>query len=231
MELNMSIKLNKHTLSDDTLKQMKLLMDKSKQQMTELGFSLCADDKDILKPGKEGIGGKLVVEVKKECGENEMYAGSYHTHPGMLSLGSPGDLIHCGVDHNICISGQIDNKTRCYIWKDKSLSPEKYTEFASLYNKGIRKIDDPIHEKNFECMKEFAELDRESVILSKEREEIDEQNTRLQQIEKQQKAPKQKIDKMKRIMDIEIDKLNKKIRETNNKVAKLTPKYYKEKVL
>lgn len=163
-----SIKLNGHILTDDTLIHMKDLMMKSVKTGNEMGFALCADKYNNLHARTLCIGNNCNVEIKNKCNEDETFAGSYHTHPHGGSAASASDLCHCGLDHNICISGVYDNKIRCYIWKHKPITEEKFDELKMLYDKGIRKIDDPTYKKNFECIKDMTPLDRIHVMIRKD---------------------------------------------------------------
>lgn len=156
----MSIKLNGHTLTNKTLRQMKTIMKESMQIGKEMGFTLCADKDNNLHTGNLCIGDHCSIEIGYECDKDQTYAGHHHTHPAGLSNASTYDLLSCGIDHNVCISGKDDNKTRCYVWQHMYITPEKRDDIKRLYDKGIRNMDNSAYQKNFECIKEITPLNR-----------------------------------------------------------------------
>lgn len=225
----MPTKLNGYTLTDDTINQMRIANSKSAQISSEFGFALCADQKGDLHARNVCIGKSCHVEIEKKCKTEETFAGSYHTHPNAPSTASANDLTKCGTSHNICIGG-ADNKTICNIWRHEPMSIDKYNEFINLLNKGIEQIDDPIHEKNFECIKGFGQPAYIERMMPEIDKTIDEHQQELQ-MAKQEKLPENKIKEMEKIIKINLDYRSRIVSETLERIAELTPKYYKEKIL
>lgn len=226
----MPIKLNKYSLPDDTINQMKFTMNKSVHIGSELGFALCADEEDNLQTRNICTGETCIVDIQRKCDKHEKFAGAYHTHPSSDSLASPGDLLKCGTHNNICIGGQRDDMARCYTWRYEPITKKKHLEFTKLYDKGIRQIDDPIYEKNFDCIKDFSLLfDKESDLLL-ENKIFDERIEKLQ-IAKKEKYPRHIINEMEKNIEHDIEQHNKIILDIIEKTGKLAPKYYKEKIL
>lgn len=226
----MSTKLNGYTLPDETIDSMKSILNKSVRTKTELGFTLCVDQKDNLRARNICTGETCTVNVEGKCDKEEKFAGTYHTHPRSHSFASAGDLIHCGVSPNVCIGGEEDNKIRCYTWKHNSITKEKYNDLVGTLNSGKRKIDDPLHEKTFECMKEFGPVKHVENIIREEDKKVDILFSLIKMAE-QEKTPKHAIDKMKESMEPLLDKRRKAVDEINKMSAELIPKYYKEKIL
>lgn len=154
----MSTRLNGYTLPDETINLMRSILNRSIQERAESGFTLCSDQKNNIHARNVCTGETCTVNVKGKCGNNEKFAGTYHTHPRSHSFASVGDSIHCGAVPNVCIGGQEDNKIRCHTWKHNHITKEGYNNLVDKLNRGIRKTDDPLYEKNFECMKEFGPI-------------------------------------------------------------------------
>ncbi len=226
----MSIKLNSHNLPDKTIDLMKSILHKSKQTKTESGFTLCTDQKNDLQARNICTGEDCTIGIRVECGKQEKFAGTYHTHPISYSIASARDLIHCGAVPNMCIGGVRDNNIRCYTWKHEHITKEKYNKFIDMLGKGIRQIDDPINEKNFECMKEFEPIMHTEKTITEGDKKINVAFS-LIQIAKQEKIPKFTIDEMEKAMKSKLDTRSKIASENNKSSAKLTPKYYKENIL
>lgn len=86
---NMSIKLNGYKLSDNSIKMMKNVINKSEKEGRELGFSLCKrKDSDMINPGPRElcIGERRCVYVPTICREDENNIGLFHTHPTAKGL-------------------------------------------------------------------------------------------------------------------------------------------------
>lgn len=225
----MPIKLNGYNLPDNTINQMKATMEKSRHINSELGFALCADQKGNLQARNICTGEGCHIEIKSICEKGETFTGTYHTHPGAPPIASANDLAKCGTTRNICIGG-ADNETTCYIWKHEPITHDKYSEFIHVLNEEIDKIDDPTHEKSFECIKEFgypAYIEREMPGINKK---IDEQREELA-ILKKEKTPECIIKEMEKILDSNLEYRSKITLETLTKIAEATPKYYKEQIL
>lgn len=224
----MSIKLNKYSLPDETINQMKNTMHKSRQINSELGFTLCADQKDNLMVRNICSGKICNIEIETKCDKGEKYAGTYHTHHNKPSYASANDLIKCGTMHNICIGGA--DYHRCFIWIYNHITGEKYNEYINLLNKGIAQIDDSVHEKNFECIKEFGELAYVERTIPEIDKTILEQKQELRKA-KQEKAPLNTIKEMEKIVKSNLNYRSNIISKTIKKIAELAPKYYEEKIL
>lgn len=223
----MSIKLNKYTLPDETIDLMKLAERKTKKINRELGFALCADKKDNLQARNACAGEACKIRIEKKCGEQETYTGSYHTHPYGDSIGNAGDLDHCGIDKYTCIGG--DN-TRCYIWQHWPITTKKYNELIELYNKGIEQINDPIYEKNFDCIKKMKAIFDKQNAIRQINKKIVKQEQELQ-MTKQEKDPKYTIDKIKKDLKSNTHNETNMWLEWRQKIAELTPEYYEDKIL
>lgn len=224
----MTIKLNKFTLSDETMEQMKKVMHDSKQSKQELGFTLCADKKDTIYPRNICTGECKSVDIDVTCNEGEKYVGSYHTHYNAPSYPSAGDAIKCGLMENICIAGLDSYK--CYTWKHEPISPDKYDKFINLLINDTKDIDDPVHRKNFDCIKDFGPLfHTERQVYKFDKIMLD--NVKELLHAKQQNLPKHKIDEMENIISTNLKYRENVANETVEKIEQLLPKYYEKKIL
>ena len=156
----MSTKLNDYKLPDVTINLMKSILQKSIETKTELGFTLCADQKNNLQARNICTGEDCTVGILGKCDKQEKFVGAYHTHPTSYAIASACDLIFCGTVPITCISGERDNKIKCYNWKHEHITEEKYNDIVNKLNNGIKEIDDPAYEKNFQCIKEFGPIIR-----------------------------------------------------------------------
>ncbi len=224
----MSIKLNSYVLPDDTINSMKSVLSKSVQTKRELGFTLCADQKDNLHARNLCTGEDCTIGIRVKCDEHEKFAGAYHTHPNSYSMASASDLIYCGTVPNTCIGGERDNKIKCFTWKHKHITEEKYNDLIHKLNEGIRQIDDPIHEKSFECIKGFGPITHTEELMTEGDKEINMLSSLIIMAE-QEKIPKHAIDGMKKAIEYSLDTRDRIVREMNESSAKLIPKYYNEK--
>lgn len=225
----MSIKLNGYTIPDETINQMKVTIEESKQINSELGFTLCTDQKGNINARNICTGKGCQIEIKSKCEDKEKFVGTYHTHPNAPSTASANDLIKCGATRNTCIGG-ADNRTTCYIWKHEPVTHDRYSEFINILHEGIEKIDDPINGNSFECIKELgipAYIEREMPEINKK---IDEQQRELQSA-KQEKVAQNIIDEMEKVININLEYRSKITAETLEKIEELTPKYYKKQIL
>lgn len=226
----MSIKLGKYSLPDKTINQMKTALLKSIQTGKELGFTLCANQKDNLLARNMCTGGDCHIVVTTECSKHETYAGMYHTHPFGDSNASASDLNECGASHSICVGGREDNKIRCYVWQHEHLTEKKYKELKKLCNKGITQIDGHTYEKNFQCMKDLIQpASTYEIILEKDK--IILKQWKKLQAAKRKGAPKHIIDKMEKDMKHDKEYTDKLSSDMNKKLSELVSKYYKVKVL
>jgi hypothetical protein len=224
----MSTKLNSYNLSDKIIDLMKSLL--SRSESSEFGFTLCSDQNNNLHARNICSGKACEVNIEGKCDKEEKFAGTYHTHPTSYSLASVADLIHCGIVPNICIGGKEDNKIRCYTWKHNHISVEKYNELAYTYNIGNKKIEDHLHEKNFECMKEFGPIIHIEKIVRKDDKKIDMLFSLIRMAE-QENIPKDRIDEMRESLKPILDERRKVVTDIHKSSTELIPKYYKEKVL
>lgn len=224
----MPIKLNSHTLTDETLNSMKSVLNKSVQTRKELGFTLCADQKNNLQARNICTGEDCTVDIRVKCDEHEKFAGAYHTHPNSYSMASANDLIFCGTVPNTCIGGEKDKKIKCFTWKHEHITEEKYNDLIRKLNKGIRQIDDPVHEKTFECIKGFGPIVHTEKSVSEEDKKINMISSVIIMAE-QEEIPKHKIDDMKKAVEYMSDTRDRIVRKMNERSAKLIPKYYEEK--
>lgn len=226
----MSTKLNNYTLPDETIKSMMSILHKSTQTRTELGFTLCADQKNNLQARNICTGEACTIDIRGTCDKEEKFAGAYHTHPNSYSMASASDLIYCGAIPNICIGGEIDNKIKCFTWKHKHITEEKYNDLINKLNKGIRQINDPIHEKTFECIKGLGPITRTEKIITESDKKVNTLFSLIKMAE-QEKIPKQMINGMKEAMKYKLDSRSKIVNEMNKSSAELIPKYYEEKTV
>jgi hypothetical protein len=226
----MSTKLNSYTLPDETIDSMKYILSKSVQESSEFGFTLCSDQKNNLHARDICAGEACTVNIEGKCDKEEKFAGTYHTHPASHSFASTGDLIHCGVVPNICIGGKEDNKMRCYTWKHNHITAEKYNELVGEYNIGKKQIDDHLHEKTFECMKEFGPIIRIEKMVREEDKKIDLLFSLISMAE-QVNTPKNIVDKMRGSLKPLLDERRKVVNDIHKSSAELIPKYYKENIL
>jgi hypothetical protein len=227
--IKMSTKLNGYTLPDETINLMRSILSKSIQKGVESGFTLCSDQKNNLQARNICSGDSCAISVKEKCDKQEKFAGSYHTHPRSYSTASAGDLIYCGAIPNVCIGGE-DNKIKCYTWKHNRTTEEKYNELVDKLNKGIKQIDDPVHEKTFECMKGFGYIVHTEKIVRENDKKVDILFSLIKMAE-QEKIPEDKIDSMKESMKHLLGRRKKVVSEMNKNSAELIPSYYKEKIL
>lgn len=228
--MTMATKLNSYTLPDETINSMRSILHKSIQKDTELGFTLCSDQKDNLKARNVCTGEACTIHIRGKCSAQEKFAGAYHTHPGSHATASANDLIYCGAVPNLCIGGERDNKIKCYTWRHTHINEEKYNDLVDKLNRGTRHIDDPIHEKTFECIKEFGHITRIEKMVTEEDKKVNILFSLIRMAE-QEKVPENTIDDMKKAMTPLLDKRSKVVNEMNKSSAELIPKYYKEKIL
>jgi len=224
----MSIKLNSYTLPDKTINSMRSILDKSTHTKTELGFTLCADQRNKLQARNICTGEDCTIYIRGKCDEQEKFAGAYHTHPNSYSMASARDLIYCGTSPNICVGGVKDNKIKCFTWKHEHITEERYNDLIGILNKGIKQIDDPVYEKTFECIKEFGPITHIEKIMTEGDKKIDMLSSLIIMAE-QEKIPKREIDDMKKAVKSKLDIRRKIVEEMNESSAKLIPKYYNEK--
>jgi proteasome lid subunit RPN8/RPN11 len=225
----MSIKLNGYNIPEKTINQMKTVMNMSKQINSELGFALCADHEDNLQARNICTGKSCNIEIESKCKDKEKFVGTYHTHPTAPPIASANDLTKCGTTHNICIGG-ADNRTVCYMWKHEHITTDKYNEFIKVLTDGIDKINDHVHEKNFECIKDFGQPSYIERVMPEINEAIEKQYQELTTLKKE-KAPKHIIEEAEKTINTDLDYRSKITLETLIKIAESTPKYYKEQVL
>lgn len=114
----MSKKLGIYTLTDETIKLMKDLVKKTKDEQKEHGFDLCTDMKnDTLKERNICTGGNCEIIRTGQCKENEFLIGGFHTHiwnpePGLADL---VNVVEYGLE---CIGSGEHSKIDCYTVKD-----------------------------------------------------------------------------------------------------------------
>lgn len=226
----MSTKLNSYTLSDNIIDSMKHILNKSVQESTELGFTLCSDQKNNLHARNICTGETCTIDIEDKCDKEEKFAGAYHTHPSSHSFASASDLIHCGVVPNVCIGGETDNKIRCYTWKHNHTTKEEYNDMVDALKAGKRQINDHLHQKTFECMIEIGPVKHMENMIREEDKNVNMLFSLIRMAE-QEKAEKHAIDKMKESMEPLLDRRRIAVNEVNKMSAELMPKYYEEKIL
>lgn len=225
----MPIKLNGYSILDETINQMKTIINRSKQINSELGFALCADHEDNLRARNICTGKSCHIEIESKCDKKEKFVGTYHTHPAAPPIASANDLTKCGITRNICIGG-ADNRTVCYTWKHEHMTTDKYNDFIKVLTEGVEKINDPVYEKNFECIKDFGQPSYVERIMPEINKTIEKQHQELAMLKKE-KAPKHIIEEAEKIINTNLDYRSKITLETLIKIAESTPKYYKEQTL
>jgi len=226
----MSTKLNNYTLPDVTINLMKSILQKSAETKTELGFTLCADKNNTLQARNICTGEDCTVGILGKCDKQEKFVGAYHTHPTSYAIASASDLIFCGTAHITCIGGERDNKIKCYTWKHKQITEEKYNTLITKLNSGIKEIDDPTYEKNFQCIKEFGPIIRTEKMI-REGDKIFHKLSSLIKMAKESNTPKHVIDNMIETLESKLDTRRIIVREMNKNSADLIPKYYDEKII
>jgi len=154
------MKLNSYILPNDTKDNMRNKLSETRldqrEDKPELGFTLCANSANVIRSrgNPSGESDKIYIDPNA-CTGDEKFLGGYHTHPKIDSDASANDLVHCGRSKLACIGGELDNKIKCYIWKDMQLSSEDMGKLADGYISGHR---DPKYKKNFDCIDDFEPL-------------------------------------------------------------------------
>lgn len=142
------------------------------------------------------------VFVEAGCPPEYNAIGAYHTHPITVRASGSDLLISC---NNIAGCAGIGDKIKCYIRKkdiDHIDCTKEFSEFVSLHEAPLRKIDE--------------EIDRNTP-------EMRESSKRLDFLV-QQKRRSRKIDIEERYIRKKIREHNEKVRSYNNELGKITEK-------
>ncbi len=225
----MTTKLKNYTLPDVTINLMKSILHKSSQSRTEMGFTLCADKNNTLKARNICTGEDCTVCILGKCDKPEKFAGAYHTHPTSYAIASASDLIFCGTTPITCIGGEFDKRIKCYNWKHKHITDEKFNDIVTKLNNGIKEID-PTYEKNFQCIKEFGPIIHTEKMI-REGDKLFRRLSSLIKMAKDSNTPKPVIDNMIETLESKLDTRRIIVRELNKSSAELIPNYYDEKII
>lgn len=114
----MSKKLNSFILPDDVAEEMRNKLREGFIREIELGFSLClGQNSNILKVGEQCTGSECSITLPFKCEGNDLYVGTYHTHPDESSRPSSQDIPIIYKRGFACIGGIENDKEeiKCYI--------------------------------------------------------------------------------------------------------------------
>lgn len=108
--------VNSFILPDNIITEMKDKIKETRKKKIELGFALCTGkDKNIIAKGTECVGTKCSVQLGRCL--NQIYTGSYHTHPRTPAIMSISDMIVGCSEEVTCIGSAPFGTIRCFVRK------------------------------------------------------------------------------------------------------------------
>lgn len=169
----MAIRLNNYILTDELKEVMRNKLYETREEKRETGFTLCSKPDNIINARGDHIGDPNKIKIDPEvCNKDERFLGGYHTHPRGDSSPSVTDLSHCGVHKIVCVGGDIDDKIKCQLWKQKQISKGEVLTIAKDLKNKKRPIN-PEYKINFDCLNIMSILGRKEDNLVKMDKDID----------------------------------------------------------
>lgn len=150
----MTKNINSFILSDEIINLMREKQKQSIEKNKEIGFSMCARKTDNIIEAKnitERFPEEVFVETR--CPKEYNPIGGFHTHPVTERASGTDLLISC---NNMADCVGVGDKIKCYIRKkdiDTINCTKEFSEFVSLHETPLRKIDNEIKRNTPEMLK------------------------------------------------------------------------------
>lgn len=177
----MVVKLNSHTLPDNSIGTMRNVLDRSRYIKKEIGLTMCSRQDNVITLRGEHEGEENRVSINRQCNEGEKYVGHYHAHHKGTSKATSGDLAQCGTSKILCVGGiseqeiqkgQINDSVACYIWKDNVISVQEGKQLFADVLRGREEPHNPEHKSHFNCLNTIGKYAVEQLELDNEYKSI-----------------------------------------------------------